>query len=296
MAVKLAGVFLRPTDELLDYLAAIDTLLLVDACAGKGYLQARMKMRHPEVNMVSLDKFPHDITFDDVLPLDATQFEYPEGSVAILTRPCHGGLIEAVEKQAYTCGAYVLYVGLKKNSEIDIDPAWDVNPALDNAGKDGEYAIWIGDKPAMAEIGKKKTFVLVKDPEYDDSVWWYEKRGKKRINPAGGYCYFKDREEILETVEASSWADLDYYKTSLGRRTGVDNGWLSPTGEWFACNYEEHEGLAELIIGMYSDELDRTGWVKVQSSVAYCRYDGKDYTPEQKLWIDRNLTSEDEED
>ena len=94
-------------------------------------------------------------------------------------------------------------------------------------------------------------------------------------NPAGGFLYehMIAKEDILEVVEVDDWGNLDWSKTTEYKemmkfneenkyKNDVD-GWLSPSGEFFACKRANHLAFADLIFNKSGIELERVGWATV---------------------------------
>lgn len=89
--------------------------------------------------------------------------------------------------------------------------------------------------------------------------WWYYNEDLKRIeNGSGGWnCHIPGPEEI---VEANSWEDLDW---SYLLDPDSPIGWVSPSGEFYGCDYRGHEDVAYYILHSSERELEVKGWVKI---------------------------------
>jgi hypothetical protein len=71
--------------------------------------------------------------------MDATTFNFPVGSIVILARPNHGFWIERLIDNAIKLNCIVLYIGLQRNLEDDIDYlSHNRELIFKNAGEDKE--------------------------------------------------------------------------------------------------------------------------------------------------------------
>ena len=81
-------------------------------------------------------------------------------------------------------------------------------------------------------------------------------------NAYGGFHYHRlSREDKF--ISASSWNDLPWEEVYLKPNSKL--GWLSPSGEFFGCDYRDHDNLATYVLGFSERELESKGWVKIYS-------------------------------
>lgn len=104
-------------------------------------------------------------------------------------------------------------------------------------------------------------FVLIKDEYW--TLWW-KREGDRYIYRKGGYLYSKSDNEILETVEADSWDQLDWTKSSLVvSEEEAKAGWLERSGKFHGCVPKGHDRYAELILGRKVADLEKEGWCRI---------------------------------
>lgn len=81
-------------------------------------------------------------------------------------------------------------------------------------------------------------------------------------NQFGGYHYHKlAREDTF--ISVSHWDDLPWKEVYLIPDSNL--GWISPSGEFFGCDYREHDNLATYVLNSSERELEVKGWVKIYS-------------------------------
>ena len=137
-------VFFQPTGSFLDYVQReFSTRPLIDVGAGIGLLTK--VLRDKGMKCLPIDIYERDETIVDVAPLDATEMEFPSDCVPIIARPCHGYFVAPTVRNALTRVPFVLYVGLAKNFELDLDGLdfCKLEICLFNAGEDGEIVVKI---------------------------------------------------------------------------------------------------------------------------------------------------------
>jgi hypothetical protein len=87
----------------------------------------------------------------------------------------------------------------------------------------------------------------------------------------------------LETTLARDYEELDHSKTGLLKPDSVD-GWLSPEGRFFGCDYYRHDAVAQLILKQTVTDLERQGWLRV---TGYWIVSGRCATAPQRNWASR---------
>ena len=85
-------------------------------------------------------------------------------------------------------------------------------------------------------------------------------------NQFGGFHYHKLARED-EFISVPHWDDLPWKDVSIKPDSNL--GWISPSGEFFGCDYCDHAKVAELVLNSSERELEARGWVKI-----YLCYDG----------------------
>ena len=82
------------------------------------------------------------------------------------------------------------------------------------------------------------------------------------FNQFGGYHY-----HILTSgdkfIFVPSWDDLSWKDILI--KPNASLGWISPSGEFFGCDYRDHEKVAEYVLNSSERELEKQGWVKIYS-------------------------------
>lgn len=83
----------------------------------------------------------------------------------------------------------------------------------------------------------------------------------------GGWCI----KECIEIIESGIFNGTKEQFIEMHRREFYDYlikenspyGWLSPSCEWFPCEYTHHQDVAENYLGYDERELEKRGWIKV---------------------------------
>lgn len=148
-AVLPSIVFFEPLPCFADYLNQLEPQpkVIIDVGAGMG----RMSRILTEAGFkcLAIDICERDSTEHEILPLDALSFIYPETSLPIMARPCHGHWIEFAIDQAMRTVPMMLYVGLKKNLADDLygmSKKYKVTREKMIVGEDGEIIVRIEKK------------------------------------------------------------------------------------------------------------------------------------------------------
>jgi len=115
------------------------------------------------------------------------------------------------------------------------------------------------------------TYVLVRTV-LPPSVWWYRKEHldgvevlrhpPMALSTMGGWHVRKPEDEVLDTVVAEQFVQLDWSRTTLIDRTSPI-GWLSWDGSFYGCASEQHDFMARMMIHIEPDLLEGAGWVRV---------------------------------
>lgn len=101
-------------------------------------------------------------------------------------------------------------------------------------------------------------FLEYGDGTFIDNGWW-EIRGDKLINGAGGWHPYTPTDNDI-IVEAEGRDELDY---SYLLQPDSDLGWLNLDGKFYGCKYRDHQALAELYFKTSERRLEEMGWIKI---------------------------------
>lgn len=132
--------FFEPTSRFLRWMEkAWKGKTIYDVGAGCGHVSRALSARGLEVMAIDINRrecgesFPVEIA-------DGESYPYGPGSVVMICRPCHGDFVTQVISNALNCGvAAVLYVGLRKNFESDLDARLSkFKREITGAGLEGE--------------------------------------------------------------------------------------------------------------------------------------------------------------
>lgn len=127
--------------------------------------------------------------------------------------------------------------------------------------------------------------------DIEDNGWWSYEKGKL-VNSGGGYHEAMPLRSYKEKVKCNSWEDFyktDTYKNSLILKDSKF-GWLSPEGDFYGCDYRDHERVAIYYFGKDEEELEKSGWAKITMSLfdhiirVYC----DDLTNKQIIYLEDN--------
>jgi len=103
----------------------------------------------------------------------------------------------------------------------------------------------------------------------------------------GGYCLVNDGWEVIETVEAEDWDDLDW---SYLVRPDSQSGWLSPSGRFTGCGYSEHDFVAAMVLKKEPSDMEQWGWVRIYGKTGgiddWVKPGGR-LTDDQRNWLSR---------
>ncbi len=136
-------VFFIPNPSFLDSFTEYvkkEALNVVDCGAGIGHLSKLLIDKG--IKTCAIDLYPRENPQTEIIQMDAINFPFSAGMLAVIARPCHGDWVPLLIKKAVEAGAQVMYIGLKKNFGQDITGLglahWIFSK---DAGVDGEYAI-----------------------------------------------------------------------------------------------------------------------------------------------------------
>ncbi len=112
-------VFFDPLPNFVPRIKALKPKLVVDVGAGVGRMSATL--HKAGVKVLAIDICVRKTTEHDIAPLDALTIQYPSGSLPIMARPCHGPWTDFAIDHAMSQTKTMVYVGLPKNIDGDID-------------------------------------------------------------------------------------------------------------------------------------------------------------------------------
>ena len=137
-------------------------------------------------------------------------------------------------------------------------------------------------------------FREMNDGQWYDNGWW-ELKGDRLVNCNGGWHDYKL--SPYEERKESTWEEIkkEYY---LSHIHDYQTGWLSPDGQFYGCDYRDHNNFALYIFDCYEDELENRGYCKIyRSPLEYGKIDfdmmpgGKELTKIQwKYLLDNEYT------
>lgn len=260
-------VFFKPTKAGLKFLIKHFkcTETVIEVGCGKGDLCKALK--EGGVEIMGIDLYAREKQSFPVLHIDATKFPYPIGSKVIIARPNRGDWYLEVVKTALESGVKeVIYIGIDKHIGEDIEYLCDfdfrVKKLLSNAGEDGEQ-IW--SIKGESEMKKTKYYLITwGHGDLEMGPGWFKKLGGWWVNTSGGKMPITDKEKVLRDAEVEDSYDLDWEPVLI--KPGAGAGWLDRKGNFWECTTEDHDRVAELVLRKSVEELEKTGWVRVDYS------------------------------
>lgn len=118
-------------------------------------------------------------------------------------------------------------------------------------------------KSYQLKDSSKNAFVKI------DNYWWKlsltTPLDKATVyNYSGGHMSEIDCTK-KEIVEATDWEFLDWKGTVL-YDDKFDTGWLSPSGEFFGCDYRAHYMCALMVLRQEDKKLEEKGYIRITKS------------------------------
>lgn len=126
----------------------------------------------------------------------------------------------------------------------------------------------------------------------EDNGWWSYENGNL-VNRGGGSHEADSLDSYKEKVECDSWENFlktDTYRNSLILKDSKF-GWLSPEGDFYGCDYRDHEKVAIYYFGKDEEELEESGWAKITLSIfdhIIKVYNDDELTNKQIIWLEDN--------
>lgn len=296
-----SNTFFNPTTKFIDwFVPLLKNKVVIEVGAGMGLLAS--KLQEKKLNIVAIDICNRDEECTHIIRQDAIKFKYPRNSIVIIARPNRGTWIYDMMEKAFNDGASkIYYIGLHKHIDEDIKSLpFYFNEVYKNAGKNKEVVYEIcKEKPKQGNLEKYHLIVTHHIPAnpackpYDMGPFWYQIEDGDKVNLNGGFMPFDDKmDKILETVEAESWDDLDWMKTSLINDKYV-SGWLDRHGKFYGCESMHHDFVMQMIFRMEVSDAEDKGWVRIYGKNDYaCRKrisrDQYDYLKRQGFKVDED--------
>lgn len=216
----------------------------------------------------------------DIIKGDALNY-ISKGVLPLVCRPCAGDWYFKVFKLSKV-GLFVMKPEHYKRDAVELEAEGHTLTLIEKGvGEDGEWLYYIGDD--ISDNSEAYNFALVKIPCWD-GPWWVEDKGDNYwYNYAGGRTPKGTKDIIYERVTTTGdFESLDWSKTNM-----IDNskesGWLSPKGDFYGCDYMEHDRVASLYFHSSSDALMRFGWMRIASKSNWYCY--RETTEDQLRWL-----------
>lgn len=285
------NIFFEPTDKFVEFLMTADRYRykrFVDVGAGVGQLGQALHQAGLDVHCFDIHERPdclHHVDTDD-----ARDFPYRFSDCAIWARPCHSPELMKGMEYAIDAEATVLYVGLPKNVEGDLD-GYVYDLLMDNAGQEGE-CVW-----RVYGCQRQLDDWVLLETTFWSKLEWMIDGGRRWKNVAGGGFPKEDNIKELRR-ERRAWAtqldhDWGLVQDVVDPETGQSQGWITPEGKWVGCRYEDHVEVLRCVYNIDEARAETTGWVRVYgrswrtgASAFWVRSDGKRVTPKQKKQLD----------
>jgi len=197
--------FFQPNKKFFAYMEKYRNNIIVDIGAGEGHVALALEKKGFKV--IAIDKDPKENAVYPTLPVDAETFKYPDNSVMLIARPCHGDFAySAIMHALQTTVKTAIYVGLEHNVERDLTEI----PYLGKIVEKG--------------VGKEKEIIieLISNGKYND----YTPRGSCQSR-SGSIDEFNPLVRCYPTV-----IKIRPVQVSIHRYTGV--------GQHYHVTAEEH--------------------------------------------------------
>lgn len=270
--------FFQPNDK---FIPAIKPFIkhrpVVDCGCGDG--QVLDLLLKNKINAVGVDLLNMSER-TDIIKGDALNY-VGKGVLPLVCRPCAGDWYFKVFDLARV-GLFVMKPEHYERDAVALQANGHTLTLIEKGvGKDGEWLYYIGDD----NLDEVYNFALVQAP-YWDSPWWVEDKGSYWLNYSGGRCPKSDKDKVLERVSTTGdFESLDWSKTNLVDNT-KESGWLSPKGEFYGCDYMEHDRVAYLYLHSSPDSLMKFGWLRIADKNKWCAY--RDETHDQLFWLENH--------
>jgi hypothetical protein len=221
-----------------------------DCGAGQGWLTA--EMQHRGFDCTGYDLHPRNESLAPVQQFDTANIadKMDFGAVALIARPCHHpGLIDTTSRSALEMGE-AFYVGKPDKLGEDL-LQFEYNVVAQDVGVDGELLARI-----HCDIENFKIRRKLKVHGCREEYWWYSPGRDRYTSDPGGLSGFENGGETV--LEEEHWAtDLQVVETAAPLSALLDSGWIAPDGEWFGCEYAQHDYIAQHVLGCSVKRLEK---------------------------------------
>lgn len=226
-----------------------------DCGAGVGHLATEMKKRGFVVT--AYDLFPRNESLTEVEQLDTSKDLFiANNECVIIARPCHGtGWIEGTLKHAVGNGD-AFYISKPKNIRSDLK-GFIYEVVAKKVGKEGESLVRVFCHKTEAYEQR-----LIINHAGHKEWWWYDPARKRYVSQAGGLAGFDDQGEKVLDKRFLGHDYQVYTPKSEACDDKSDQGWIAPDGEFFGCNYAQHDYVAQHVIGCTVGQLETSGWIR----------------------------------
>jgi hypothetical protein len=275
-------IFFKPTKSFFDFFQQPEWRWREyhDCGAGLGSLTAQM--RRKGLDCAGYDLHPREGSLAPIEQFDTKDIadKMDLGAVALIARPCHHpGLIDATIKSALEAGE-AFYIGKPSNlPENLIQFEYDV--IVLDVGLDGEVLVRV-----RCDIDDFKIRRRIR-VDLDREEWWWYSPGRDRYTsePGGLSGFGANDEPVLEEQHWTSDLQTLETKASICREDAI-HGWIAPNGEWFGCNYAQHDYVAQFVLGCSVKRLEKLKFCRCQNQTTWRIGGGDDPslrpTPKQK--------------
>lgn len=271
-------IFCNITDELIDELVSlVHNKVVVDCGAGECMLEQESQGK---LRVISLDICPRDPKEPSI---DCTKMPFHKGQILVFIRPSHGGWVETTIENNQDVAAFFLYIGLDKNLDQDLGRYQaETYVVSDWIGDEGER-IYRVDGAYIDEGNGIEEYFLI-GSKFFDGKWWVKNYDVELYENISGSRHPIQGTPVYGSVRAASFNELDWSETYLTiSEDGA--GWLDREARFFGCPREQHDNHAYLVLQKEVRELERRGWVRINSKKSYQAM--KSLSPKQRMWLDR---------
>ncbi len=249
--------------------------LVIDCGAGRALVTKLL--REVGMSVIPLDIYPSDLAeVDDILPIAAERFQFVDGMLPILVRPCGGDWIrDTIDAAIKGCGQ-IVYIGVERNYHRDLTPLpYAKKLLLEDAG-DNQEAVWLITEKEQAMAKKEFERVLLIE-HHGEEVLVGIKNGNKHWNCGVSRCTFDPEvDKVIKEFPYECDEDLDAILLEVDAkqcpkptRACARLGWLAPDGKFFPCAYCAHKSVAGFLCAKYlkklggAEDLHKRGWLKI---------------------------------
>lgn len=225
-----------------------------DIGAGMGHFTEAMVKSGRECIGVDLHTRPSQSAL--VRIEDATQLNYDQDDCLIIARPCHGGFVENVLRHA-AGQAEVLYIGLERNIDIDLD-GWHHELLIEDAGEDGEAVYRV-----LGRWSNMEEWCLLETDFWEKPQWMISEDGWWRNKMGGGFPKDRSGARVLERhLYGSPYQIRGSIEDICPEGGDHRNGWIAPTGKWYSGEYAMHANILTHVLGITEARAEAVGFVR----------------------------------